>query len=201
MLNGLDPIIIFSFSKRLAELVEIQLPIATQKVVKIPLAVIPVYLSEAITGVYIDTEAKNIDIETAMTGLISAESLVSQKPLASITTINLIASANSIGLTILLALSEQLIDLAVAGGCEVTYMHKAITVFGGLIHSFSIDQGSSDDLYKIKIEVSRGSTSKSLTVKDTSTTRLSSTGETPAAGASTSTPPSSQPSISPGGLR
>jgi hypothetical protein len=204
MLNGIDPILIFQFYKRVnvpgmtsAEGIVIE----SKSNVKVPLAIVPIYLSELITGIYIDTENKNIDIASALSGLVTGDTILNQTPISSITTINMIASSESIGLTILMAISELLLDLTVSGEAEITYMHRAVTVFGGKLHGLSIDQGTSDDLYKIKLELTRGSTSKSVNVPtDPNATRLASTGATPQAGASTATSSTPQPSISPGGL-
>lgn len=92
------------------------------------------------------------------------------------------------GLTILLALSEQLLDKTTSGEYEVTYMHDAITVFGGLVHSFSYEQGTDNDLYKIKLELSRGKPkTKSVVVsEDPNAARLGTTAPTPPINAPTS---------------
>ncbi len=162
MLGSIDPIIIFQIYK-LIDVVPVPpaptIPLASDKAKqkKVTFAVIPIYLSEELTGVFIDSEAKNIDIDTNTDSLSSGEAaLVNQKALGSVTTVNLVAKRGSVGLTILLALAEQIIDKVTSQEYEVTYMHGAVTVFGGLIHGFSVDQGTDNDLYKIKLELSRG---------------------------------------------
>ena len=159
MLGGLDPIIIFQLYKLLpsTETTLAKIPLTAGAKTRATYAVIPIYLSEQITGIFIDTESKNIDIDTQATSLSSGEGgLVNQKMLGSITTINMIAKRGSVGLTILLALAEQILDKVTSQEYEITYINGAVTVFGGLIHSFSYDQGSTDDLYKIRLELSRG---------------------------------------------
>lgn len=193
-LNGLSPIILFQLYK--------SLPAASATLAKIPLtgvakqkatyAVIPLYLDEQLTGIAIDTESKNIDIETKPDGLTSGEAgPVNQKPLGSITTVNMIAKQGSVGLTILLALSELLLDKVVSQEFEITYMNGAITVFGGLIHSFSFDQGGDNDLMKLKLEIARGRPkSSSVQVQeDPTATRLGSSGVTPPPNAPTVSAP------------
>jgi hypothetical protein len=195
-LNGLSPIILFQLYKKVqtaAPATQSKIPLVSDIAasVKATYAVIPLYLDEQLTGIMVDTESKNIDIETKPDGLTSGEAgPVNQKPLGSITTVNLIAKRDSVGLTILLALSELLLDKAVSQEFEVTYINGAITVFGGLIHSFSFDQGGNDDLLKLKLEIARGRPkSKSVVVEqDPNATRLASTGSVPPAGAPTVTP-------------
>lgn len=66
MLNGIDPIIIFQLYKRLpsTEQTLSKIPITANTGKKVTFAVIPIYLSAEITGIYIDSESKNIDIDT-----------------------------------------------------------------------------------------------------------------------------------------
>lgn len=210
MLGAIDPIIVFQIYKNL--------PPATPETSAIPLvslarlrstiAVIPIYLSEEKTGVFIDTESKNIDIDTNTDSLSSGDGTnVNQKALGSITTVNLFAKKDSIGLTVLLALSEQILDKVTSQEYEVTYMNGAVTVFGGLIHAFSYEQGREDDLYKIKIEFARGRTkTKSVQVaEDPNAVRLGTVGTTPGISAPTTAGaaggiPNGQSVIKPGAL-
>lgn len=193
MLNGIDPIIIFQLYKLVPSTQKTlaKIPLTSQPKQKATFAVIPIYLSEVITGIFIDTESKNIDIDTDTNSLANGDpSIINQKTLASVTTINLVAKQGSVGLTILLALSELILDKVTSQEYEITYMHEGITVFGGLIHSFSYDQGTSDDLYKIKLELSRGrQKSKSVVVgENPDAARLASQGPVPQPGASTVAP-------------
>ena len=190
MLNGLDPIIIFQLYKNIptAQASIASIPITAGAQQRALFAIIPIYLSETITGIYIDNESKNIDIDTDQTSTSDASpALINQKALASITSVNLIAKQDSVGLTILLALSELILDKVTSKEYEVTYMHGGVTVFGGLVHSFSYDQGTENDLYKIKLELSKGRKSKGVGAvsEDPSAVRLDSTGPTPPAGAPT----------------
>jgi hypothetical protein len=189
-LNGIAPILLFQLYKKLptAAATQAKIPLTAEVAQKTTFAIIPLYLDEQLTGILVDTESKNIDIETKPDGLTVGEAgPVNQKPLGSITSVNLIAKRGSVGLTILLALSEQILDKVVSQEFEVTYMNGAITVFGGLIHSFSFDQGGNDDLLKLKLEISKGrpATSSVQVGQDASATRLSSSGAIPPANAPT----------------
>jgi hypothetical protein len=70
MLNGLDPILIFQFKKLLPDLLDLgttkpKIPVvASEGVSTFPLPFIPIYLSEKLTGLYIDTENKSIEIDS-----------------------------------------------------------------------------------------------------------------------------------------
>lgn len=210
MLNGLYPVILFQLYKSLpaANATLAKIPLTSAPKTKATFAVIPLYLDEKLTGIMVDTESKNIDIETKPDGLTSGEGgPVNQKPLGSIITVNLIAERNSVGLTVLLALSELLLDKAVAQEFEVTYMNGAITVFGGLIHSFSYDQGGDNTLMKVKLEIARGRPKQTSVevAQDPNATRLGTTGATPPPNAPTvsgsTAGNSGQSAISPGRLR
>ncbi len=166
MLNGLDPIIIFALYKNVTVPTgKTTIPLTANDATKLPYAIIPIYLSEEITGIFIDSESKNIDIDTdAQSTSVGGDPLVNQKALGSITTVNLIAKQGSVGLTILLSLSEMILGKVTSKEYDITYMHDSVTVFGGLIHSFSYDQGTDNDLYKIKLEISKGRPKAGVTV-------------------------------------
>lgn len=189
-LAGIDPIIIFQLYKLLPATAKTlaSMPLTSQSKAKSTYAIIPIYLSAALTGIFIDSESKNIDIDTDNVGVTTGEpSPIAQKTLGAITTVNLIASQESIGVTIFLALTELILDKTISQEYEITYCHGGITVFGGLIHGFSYDQGGEDDRYKIKLELSRGRPKpKSVVVdQDPNAVRLSSAGPIPPAGAPT----------------
>jgi hypothetical protein len=202
MLNGLDPLIIFQFYKVIRnETTETVNGVAVQStsVVRQTTSVVPIYLSRALTGIAVESASKNIDIQTDQNPLTSGESgPVNQKTLGSVTTVNLVANRGSVGLTILLAMFEQLLDKVVSKEYEVTYVDGAVTVFGGLIHGFSVDQNNNDTLQRIKIEISRGQkpTDSVVVGRDPTASRLASTGATPPASAPTvSAPPQTGGSV------
>lgn len=158
MLNGLDPIILFNFYKASPTVLQSlsKIPLAADIVDTIGLPPIPVYLSEKLTGLYIDNEDKNIDIETVTETLTSGGApVVHQKGLNSTVRIDLVASRNSLGVTLLSAMADLIFQKVTSKEYSITYLHGAITVFGGLLHSFSINQNTNNDLYNITIELSR----------------------------------------------
>lgn len=203
MLGALEPILAFQIFKNVTTTetdTEAKIPITTKTVQRSTVAVVPVYLAEKTTGIYIDAESKNIDIDTNIDSLTSGEAPeVSQKALGSVTSVSLLGKKDSLGLTILLSLAEQLLEKATSKEYEVTYLNGAITVFGGLIHSLSFDQNREDDLIRIKIEFTRGrpATKQVLVQEDPNALRLGTTGLTPAPTAPL--PPPKVPAGSPSG--
>lgn len=160
MLNGLDPIIIFQFSKLFpAETgaTIARIPIVSQIPTVIDAPPIPIYLSEQITGLYIDSEDKNIDIETMVeTKTDGSTADVQQKGINDVVTINIKGNKNSLGLTLLTTMASLILDRATSKEYAITYMHGAITVFRGLLHSFNVNQDSNSELLFIKIELAKG---------------------------------------------
>jgi hypothetical protein len=78
-------------------------------------------------------------------------------------------------------LIELILDKTSSKEYEVTYVNGAITVFGGLIHGFSYEQGRNDDLIRIKLDLSRGAPKKTVVEvqQNPNALTLSSTGPTP----------------------
>lgn len=171
MLNGLDPILIFSFFKlnptAATEAEKTIMGLVSNTVSKFELPPIPFYLNHQ-SGLMIVSEDKNIDIatkaETLATGL-PAE--INQKGVGSVITINIEATKDSLGVTLLGALCELIFDKVTSKEYAITYIHGPITIFNGLLHSFSISSQSEDTKLNIKLEISRGNTQPKSTVQVT----------------------------------
>ncbi len=172
MLNGIDPIIIFNFKKKLSASSEslpgfvgprkptIPIVAALDKITDfIDLPVVPIYLSENLTGIFIDTESKSIEIDTTIDTLSSGGTPeVNQRGIQSTVKIEMVAHASSVGLSLFAALSDLIFPKVTSKEYSVTYLHGAVTVFAGLLHSFSITQGSNDNLYHVSLELIKPST-------------------------------------------
>ncbi len=178
MLNGVDPIIIFNFKKKLASSstlvgpVQPKIPLvaAADSITDlIDLPVIPIYLSERLTGIYIDTESKTIDVDSQTDTLTSGGTpQVNQKALASTIKIEMVARSSSIGLSLLSAMSDLILPKVTSKEYSITYLHGAVTVFAGLLHSFAITQEAGTDLYKVSIELIKNPASLKAAVQQVS---------------------------------
>ena len=160
MLNGIDPIFLFNFSKLIPGFAETlaSIPVVSSIVDTIGLPPIPLYLSEQLTGLYIDAEDKNIDIETSVETLTDgADPVVKQKGINSTVKINMIASRDSIGLTLFTAMADLIFKKVTSKEYSISYLHGTVTVFGGLLHSYSVTQNRDNDLVNVAVELSRTS--------------------------------------------
>jgi hypothetical protein len=161
MLNGIDPIIIFQFEKLTDSASETlsKIPLFDKLVSKIGLPPIPIYLSETLTGLYIDSEDKSIEIETSTETLHDGEDpIITQKALNSTVKINMKASSDSIGLTLLSAMCDLILPKVTSQEYSITYLHGATTIFGGLLHSFNVQQTEGTDLLMVSLELTKSST-------------------------------------------
>lgn len=155
MLGGLDPIILFNFKKLPPIPTGLEaIPITPVDDDAIPLPIIPIYLSESITGVYIDSEDKSIDVDTTVDALSSGGTpQTTQRPISNTVKISMKAKKGSIGLMIFSALADLILPKVTSKEYSITYLHGAVTVFAGLLHSFSINQNANDELYLITLEL------------------------------------------------
>jgi hypothetical protein len=156
MLNGLDPIIIFSFKKLLPSLTSAlgAVPVVADNPSSFPLPLIPIYLSESLTGIYIDSENKSLEIDTNIDTLSDgSEPTMSQKALSSTIKIEMKANRASLGISLFAALADLILPKVTSKEYAITYLHGAVTVFDGLLHSFSISQNAENDLYTISLEI------------------------------------------------
>lgn len=157
MLNGVAPILIFSFTPAFAA--DLFKGIAGIPVLGdiLPTGIpIPIYLDEKLTGIHIESESKAIDIETnTQTRYDDKPPKVEQRGLNNLITVNMIASRNSVMLAVLLALNDMVFSRVVKQNYSVSYINGTTTVFNGLLHGFSTQQGSDDDLTRILLQISK----------------------------------------------
>lgn len=160
MIDGIDPLLIFNFYKKITPAQQASLKnvnIVSQLINKLSLPPIPIYLSETITGIYVDSEDKNIDIETTIDTLASGASPnLNQKGLNSTVKINLLANKDAIGIILLNAMADLILPLVTSKEYDVTYVNGATTIFGGLLHSYSVSQNSNTSLMNITLEIIKG---------------------------------------------
>lgn len=181
MLNGLDPIIIFRFSKRVENPTETQakIPLVDDVPTMIPGPPIPIYLSETLTGIFIDMESKNIDAQTTTeTKTTDANPSVKQSGIANNVVIDLKGKKESTGLSLFLALADFAYTKLTSQEYSITYLHGPVTVFNGLLNHFSFTSDPNEDIIRIKIELSMGG-AKEPTPQANSATVQKSTGTLP----------------------
>lgn len=171
MLNGVDPIILFQFKKLLPETIAAlpgataaPIPVVAKEPSSFPLPFIPIYLSEKLTGIFIDAESKSIDIDTTVeTTTDGSTPVTNQRGIANTVKIEMQASANSIGVSLFAALADLIFPKVTSKEYTITYLHGAITVFDGLLHSFSITQNANDDRYNITLELIKPAAASKIT--------------------------------------
>lgn len=165
MLNGIAPIIIFDF----LQVPKLDLAATFSKIPvlknlpSIPLPSIPIYLDEQLTGLYVDSTSKNIDINTDMDkDATDPNPVIIQKGINSLVTINLKASQNSIGMILLSIFCDKIFSSLLDGKYTITYLNKSVTLFGGLLHGFSTIQNSENDLYNISLQLAKGKVNSTI---------------------------------------
>lgn len=162
MLGGLEPVIIIQLSvlkPTLKDLVS-KIPLVSSIPTVIDQPPIPIYLSDQLTGVFIDAESKSISINTDSEAKTDATPVdVSQQAIANTVSINLKAKKDSLSLLLLSSLLDLCYDKLASKEYAITYLHGPITVFRGVLHDFTIDQTSDTELATIKIELSKGTKS------------------------------------------
>jgi hypothetical protein len=165
MLNGIAPIIIFDFIAS----AKVDLGAAFSKIPVLknipsfPLPSIPIYLDENLTGLVIDSTSKNVDINTEQDhNSTDPNPVIIQKGINSLITLNLKASQNSLGMTLLSVLCDTIFSSLLDGKYSITYLHSSVTLFGGLLHSFSTVQNSENDLFNISLQLSKGKVNSTI---------------------------------------
>ena len=168
MLGGVAPVLIYSFKKNLWDDIKgasflkdedrirynINVPLLPRIKGSIPFPPIPIYLNENITGLYVESEQKTIDIATKTTQPVDSEAKdIEQSPLTSTITINMFANKGNPLLTVLSAFAEQIFRKATTREYSLTYISRHHTVFNGLLSEFTVDQSREDSRVYILMKI------------------------------------------------
>jgi hypothetical protein len=166
MLGGSAPIFLFNFFQLS--------PLAKEKISSLsvggvslldffPMVPIPIYLDEKLTGIYVDSENKNIDIETKIeTSKVGEDPQDFQKALGATTTIEMLASSESIGLTILSAMMDVVLPKVTSKEYSISYLNGATTIFNAKLQTFSISQNTDNNLFRISVVLSTSTNKTSV---------------------------------------
>jgi hypothetical protein len=159
MLGGLAPILIFTFPvvpKSPTFNAIDGIPLIGNFLAENVGVPIPIYLDERLTGVYVESETKAIDIQTTVEAKTEAGTPdVSQRGLDNLVTINMIALKTSVTLSALLALCDMAFQKVVAQEYKVSYLNGSTTVFNGLLHGFQTQVDSDNELVRITLQLSK----------------------------------------------
>lgn len=159
MLGGIDPIIIFHLYKAadVDALADTEIPLVSKAKTFITMPAIPIYLSETLTGLYIQAEDRDITIQTSTESPAesSTDNEVNQKAAGSMINIEMVARKDSIGLTLLSAMCDIVLPKVTTKEYAITYLHGATTVFLGLLEGFTVTQNKDNDLVNVKIKLSK----------------------------------------------
>lgn len=168
MLGGIAPIFLFNFFKLRPDTLQTlktKVPIIADIIDAVGLPPIPLYLDENLTGVFVDSESKNIDLETDVEAKKDASKPTStQRILNSTVTIEMVASKDSIGATILAAMMDVILPKITSKEYSISYLHGATTVFGGQLHAFAVNQNANDT--KLNISVTLSKSNQDTQIKD-----------------------------------
>lgn len=125
---------------------------------------IPIYLSEQLTGVYVDNESSSIDVVTKIDPVTDKgldnqvkTPAVSQTSGNSSVSINLFARKDSVLLTALLALMDMIVNRLVSQEYSIHYLNGPTAIFGAKLARFSKVNTSGTDLITMQLDLSTAS--------------------------------------------
>ncbi len=160
MLGGIDPILIFNFPI-IPEIPQIPLanagiPIASDSILSSIGVPVPIYLSEAITGIIIESETRGLDVRTNTDAKVDGKTpTVEQVGLDNVITINMVASRSNVVLTVLLSLCDLAFSRVISKQYGISYLSGSTIVFNGLLKGFNTSASNNDDLVHITLEISK----------------------------------------------
>lgn len=158
MLGGLDPVIIFQFSALapvIGTAVE-SIPIISAIPTLIDQPPIPVYLSERAFNIALGGVSKSVDIQTTTDGKTETGVDINQNPIQASVEINIEGKQDSIALTLLSALIDQIYERVTSKEYSITFLYGSTTVFRGLLQSYSSSTIEGTDKLAIQIKLTKG---------------------------------------------
>jgi len=161
MLNGIDPLIIITLYNKGAVDLLADIPFGAELGALIGFP-IPIYLSERLTGIYVDSETRGIDVSTKIDPTTEKDPLtqevlapiVTQTALDSNLSVTLLASRDSIMLTALIAMAELILSRLVTAEYGITYINGPTVIFNGLLQRFQTNVNRNDTLVRIDMVLS-----------------------------------------------
>lgn len=159
MLGGLDPVIIFQFSALAPVLSPVltRIPLVSQSPSLIAMPPIPVYLSEKTFNIVIGGTSKAVDIQTDTQGKTDGTAPdVNQSPIQSSVEISIEGKQDSVALTLLSALIDQVYEKASSKEYSISFMYGATTIFNAVLQGYSAETIDGTDKLSVKIKLSKG---------------------------------------------
>lgn len=172
MLGGIAPILIFSFPSdtglNLGKVLG-GIPLIEDSAPNLGIP-IPIYLDEKLTGMYIESESKSLDIDTDITPIYrnnntkDVTNFINQSGINNLVSVNLLASRDSLVLSVLLSLGDMILNSLVKGKYSLSYINGPTLVFNGLLHSITDQSNSNDTLCRIQLQIQKNNQNKATVV-------------------------------------
>jgi len=168
MLNGQNPLLLFQFSVRQNDIDQAgaKIPVKSELRTFLDLPPIPFYLIENLTGIQVENEDKNVDIQSdtetiaqpslIVVGSPTVEPEISQKGLSSNVTINLTAKKSSVLIAGLSSLIDLIFTKVSSNEYSISYFNGSTSIFRARLQSYQVNQSSTNDLATITIILTRG---------------------------------------------
>jgi hypothetical protein len=162
MLNGISPLLVITFkNKGIIDFFGGADSVLGSIVGAIGVP-IPIYLKEELTGIYVQSESRGIDVTTRVDPVSTKSPIdgeveppvVSQTSRDSQLSIELVAKKTSILLVALIALMEMIVDRLVTQEYSIHYLNGPTAVFGVRLHRFATSTSNNDDLVHMELVLS-----------------------------------------------
>lgn len=156
-LNGLSPLIIFTFYKRISEdFIGPSLPLI-RSLPRIPTIPVPIYLDEQLTGILVDDYSRSISIDIFREGVTSFERVSGD-----VVNMNFAASKDNTVLTALSALFSKVatefdkrVQEPARPNYKITLFYDNIFISDASLEQFNTNLASGTNLRKISVQLAK----------------------------------------------
>lgn len=160
MLGGIAPILLFYFplTKENLDLFPGLISPPTFEEGEFPGVPFPIYLDERLTGLFLQSESRNIVLDTQVqtTSKPTEKTFISQKGVSNTVSINLVGRRDSIALASLLAFCDIIFSKISSQSYRVSYLNGPTVIFWGRLEGLNTSVRENTDLLDISFQISRG---------------------------------------------
>lgn len=118
---------------------------------------IPIYLSEALTGILVDQESRSLNInqDREQSSSIAGGEKQTQRGVSNSIVINLQAKKNSSLLSIFMAFADVIFSKAVENKARFSYFHGSTVINNGWLTAVSISQTADSELLDVSLTIEK----------------------------------------------
>ena len=153
MLQGIDPVIVINLKTKIAKETGFSALVKNTVDSFLDLNVIPIYLSEKITGLIIDSEDKSIVSAIETTETETGQDIIKSRSVTSNLSLSIVGEETSLGIILMSSIMDVLYRKLHSLDYSIHYINKGISIFNAKLSSFNVSRDTGTTKFRISVEL------------------------------------------------